>query len=309
MKNNFIKSLFCLAIVAVSVVSCMDDDQNYPDPDKPIISANSTISINEGETASIVLNLSKPIGSPIDLKLTPVDGTASDSDYSVAASEFTSVDDGVGPVPAYGIEIPSGVSSFEVPLTALSDIDIDNGETIVFELSSTLNGKGLVADDSKIITVTINNIESTDLYIELAWSGNYVDADGDSHDFCDLDLDLELYSDPDYNTIIATSYSDCPESITIEPGDLADGVYYIVPSFYSNSGSVPPAENAQIPARMTFANPGKKVTTDDLSSLWDYENGGVDENGDINYSYYLSYELTVSGNTYSIKDRNGNTVF
>lgn len=308
-KNIKILHYSWLILFALLITGCTDYEQNYPDADKPIITPESTtVSITEGETGFITLNLSKAIGSPIDLKMMKVgeDATAGDEDYTVdSADEYTSPDDGVGPVPAYKIVIPIGVTSFDIPISAIDDADIETDETVTFQLTSTGNGMGFIPEESQIITVTIINNVSDDFLARLSWNGTYVDADGDEHDLCDFDFDLEIYSQ-DLSETLATSYSSCPEEIRLSPGDLEDGTYWIVPSFWSNAG-IPPAENIQFPAMMTFAQPGAQIVTEDLSTVWDYETGGAAEGAEN--AYYIDYILTVSGSNFTITDSDGNLLF
>ncbi|HKJ49648.1 MAG TPA: hypothetical protein VJ973_11190 [Christiangramia sp.] len=296
-------------IMAVLAIGCTDYEQNYPDPNKPVVSiASSDVTLTEGESGSITLNISRAIGSNIDLKLTPMTegSTLSDSDYSLSTfGEFTSADDGVGSVPAYDVVIPAGTTSFEIPISTLDDVDIEGTETISFQLSSTGSGMATVDTNSDMVTLTINNNESSDFYTELAWSGSYLGADGVMHGFCDFDLDLELYS-ADF-TLLAASYSSCPESLRISVGDLADGTYYIVPSFYTSAGPAAPAENVNIPARLTFAQPGVQTETVSLETLWDYNTGGaVEENPD---AYYIEYQLEVDGTNFTVTNGAGTVIF
>ena len=296
-------------IMAVLAIGCTDYEQNYPDPNKPVVSiASSDVTLTEGESGSITLNISRAIGSNIDLKLTPMTegSTLSDSDYSLSTfGEFTSADDGVGSVPAYDVVIPAGTTSFEIPISTLDDVDIEGTETISFQLSSTGSGMATVDTNSDMVTLTINNNESSDFYTELAWSGSYLGADGVMHGFCDFDLDLELYS-ADF-TLLAASYSSCPESLRISVGDLTDGTYYIVPSFYTSSGPAAPAENVNIPARLTFAQPGVQTETVSLETLWDYNTGGaVEENPD---AYYVEYQLEVDGTNFTVTNGAGTVIF
>ena len=297
-------------IMAVLAIGCTDYEQNYPDPNKPVVSiASSDVTLTEGEAGSITLNISRAIGSNIDLKLTPMTegSTLSDNDYSVSTfGEFTSLDDGVGTVPAYDVVIPAGSTSFEIPISTFDDVDIEGTETISFQLSSTGSGMGVVDTNSDMVTLTINNNESSDFYTELSWSGSYLGADGVMHDFCDFDLDMEIYT-ADLSAIVATSYSSCPESIRLSVGDLDDGVYWIVPSFYTSAGPAAPAENINIPATLTFAQPGVQTETVSLETLWDYNTGGaVQENPD---AYYIEYQLEVDGSSFTVTNGTGNVIF
>ncbi len=303
------KSFFAIALMAITFTGC-DYDQDYPDPNKPVVTATTNVTINEGDTGNITLTLSKAIGSDIDLKLRPIDASSTaekDSDYTVEAfGEYTSADDGVGDVPAYHIVIPLGATTFDIPVSAIGDLDAEESETITFELTSTGNGMSIVEESSQLITVTITN-DTSKFSTTLSWDGTYLDADGDEHDLCDLDLDLEIYTS-DFASIVATSYSSCPESIIFSPGDLEDGTYYIVPSFWSNGGTVAPAENFDIPAMISFSQAGiDNSVSVSLGDLWNYDTGGAaQDNAD---AYYVNYELVVEGDSFTVKDSDGNIVF
>ena len=304
------KSIFAIALMAIAFTGC-DYDQDYPDPNKPLVTATTNITVNEGDTGNITLTLSKAIGSDIDLKLRMVDESSTaekDSDYTVeSAGEYTSPDDGVGAVPAYHIVIPLGASSFDIPFSALGDLEAEGSETVTFELTSTGNGMSIVADNSQIITVNITN-DTSKFQTIVSWDGTYLDADGDSHDLCDLDFDLEIYTS-DFASIVANSYSSCPEDVILSPGDLEDGTYFIVPSFWSNAGTVAPAENFDIPVSITFSQAGiDNSVSVSLGDLWDYETGGYDE-GNEDEAYYVNFELVVEGGSFTVKDSEGNIVF
>lgn len=312
MKKTFnIKNLIVIALAAITITSCNNDDQEYPDPNKPVVTvSSSTLTLTEGESGVITLNLSHAISSPVDLKLMPVSGDAEkDVDYSVTTSaEYTSPDDGVGPVPAYHVVIPTGVTTYDIPVSAIDDLDAEENESVTFELSSTGNGIALVAEDSQTLTLNITN-NTANFVTTLAWSGTYIGEDGAEHEFCDSDLDLEIYN-ADYTEYAATSYSNCPESIVIAPSELADGDYWIVPSFWAVHGTAP-AENVNIPARLIFSQAGTTSSeTVDLGDLWDLETGGYADTEDLMGSYLFdAYKLTVSGSSFTVTGPDGSVIF
>ena len=310
------KYLVAVALLAITATSCTDYNQDYPDPNKPLVTIESQdLTITEGETGNISLNISKAIGNPIDLKLTPIideSTTLSDSDYTVnAAGEFTSADDGVGKVPAYDIVVPAGSTSFNIPIDAIDDLDIEGSETISFELTTTGSGMGIVDEDNNIVTLTVNNHESKDIVIQLSWDGSYLGADGEMHDFCDFDLDMEIYAGTDLSgDIVATSYSSCPESVRIAPGDLEDGTYLIALEYFGIYDVSAPAENVNIPTMLTLIQPGVQIESFDLSDLWDYDMGGLYEGlTPADQLIYTNYLLEVNGESFTVVDASGNTVF
>ena len=66
MKNTF-KNILLLSALSIFAVGCMDDDQSYPDPNKPEVNVvNQSITIDEaGDAAIINLTVSRAIGDPI----------------------------------------------------------------------------------------------------------------------------------------------------------------------------------------------------------------------------------------------------
>ena len=300
---NF-KYTFLGAIMLLSAISCTDDDQSYPDPNKPIATVDTnSITINEGESATVTLTLDKVIGDEIDYKIEVVGGDATDGDdfQIVADDDYPEFD--LGPA-GYRLTIPAGASSRTFQINGLNDIYVDGSESVRLKITSAGNGNGLLENGEEFITVNLNNQTSQDFYVGLAWSGTYVDADGDEHDFCDFDLDLEIYTD--VFGLVATSYSSCPEEITVPANALADGNYYLVPSFYDNDTGVAPATNVQIPATITFAKPGIDVAQIDISDVWDYETGGFEQGNPD--AYLVRYLLNISGTTYTVTDLETNQV-
>ncbi|UJH89756.1 hypothetical protein LZ575_11930 [Antarcticibacterium sp. 1MA-6-2] len=304
MKNKVYKLFMIASVFAMFAcdseqagqdVSELGSTDTYP---TPTFSFDSPTTINEGDETVLTYTVTfdKPIGRPVDFVLVQTGGDATlheDFDFVNAS------------VPAYG-------TTANLQVIVYNDDIFEGSESLTFEVQrgNSLANKYLIHPETVFpepITVTIENSVSDDLKVILEWSGSYVGTDGVEHALCDLDLDLEIY-DSALETVLANSYSSCPESISISPGDLEDGVYWIVPSFYSYAGTVAPAENFDIPAMLKFTQAGaEEVVTEDISNLWDYETGGAAEEAED--AYLVEYQLTVSGSSFTITNSEGTVVF
>uniref|UniRef100_UPI0026F132BF hypothetical protein n=1 Tax=Mesonia mobilis TaxID=369791 RepID=UPI0026F132BF len=118
----------------------------------------------------------------------------------------------------------------------------------------------------------------------------------------------EIYDSSLANTV-ATSYSDCPEQINILEGDLPDGTYYLVPSYWSPAGAVAPTDYESIPAEITIAKRGVFVETIDFSGVWTNFQQGANEGNPNGYVPFASLEISNNGTTYNVSDFNtGETI-
>jgi hypothetical protein len=267
---------------------------DYP---TPTFTFDGATTVNEGDETVLTYTITfdKPIDRPVDFVLVQTGGDAT------LHEDFDFVNTSV---PAYA-------TTAEAKIKIYNDDLIEGSETLTFEIQrgSSLANKYLINPDTTFpaaITITIENYESPDLSIILDWSGSYIGDDGADHDLCDLDLDIEIYTE-DWE-IVANSYSDCPESVTFSPGDLEDGLYHIVPSFWSNSAAAASLEDFNIPASLMFLQPGAQSETFDLNDVWSFNAGGYAD-GNTEGAYYYNYQLEVAGDNFIITDSEGNVVF
>ncbi|MFL1011804.1 hypothetical protein [Flavisericum labens] len=282
--------LFVLLIGAAYGCDNYDVDPVIDESAKPVVSAtisSSSISESDSPTVNITINMDKPIKTTTTFIATKVGGSASDDDFSVGSAV----------VPAYQTSATMEVNIFD-------DIIVEGSESVDLEISPSAVPDLYEVVGTPTISFSIENSTSDDFIFRMDWDDTYLDADGDEHHFCDYDLDLEIYS-PDLEEILAASYSSCPEEIRLSPGDLPDGDYWLVPSFWEASG-VPPASRLNIPAMVTLGKPGVSLEVIDLSSTWNTEDGGaVEENPD---AYLIKYVLTISGSNYTVTDSDSGSV-
>ncbi|PWH83409.1 hypothetical protein DIS18_02315 [Algibacter marinivivus] len=291
-----IKYILNLAIVALLIVGCdaekasvdpadIGSTSRYPTPTFTLTGGNTTVNENNQTVFTYNIVLDKPISEAIDFSIVQTGGNATlHEDFEVEN----------GTIAAY-------TTSTQVMVMILDDEEIEGTETaeLTIESGPSLANKFLVNPNTSFpsTTFTIQNSETDDFKVQLDWDAIYLDSDGDEHHLCDMDLDLEIYT-ADFSGIVATSYSSCPEGIRIPAGALADGNYWLVPSFWSTAGAVPPATNIDIPAMITFAQVGVTDSTDDLTGVWDTDTGG-DRQGNAD-AYLVRYVLNISGTSYTV---------
>lgn len=310
-KNSFI---FLFAVASLGfLASCSEDDNETTGArvEKPVVTADATnFTVTEGETVTINLTTNTPYFRPMAFKLELVGGTGSFRDYDCSGTE-TVLDDGWGVI-GHKLSFPAFASEASFDITPILDLLPEGTETFVFRLYPMGNSNGLVAAASETITVTVNNGTSDDVVTVVDWSensydahgslvdGTYLGADGDEHALCDYDFDLEIYDENfDY---YATSYSSCPEQASVLGAD-ADGMYFIVPSFWTTAGPSAPAEDLRFNVKVTIAKPGVWVSESVITSWNTVDGGAVEGNPD---AYLLAGILTKTGTTYVLEDTDGN---
>lgn len=312
--RNIYKLMFAAALVG-SLASCSEDDNETTGArvEKPVVTAAATtFSVTEGETVTINLSTDTPYFRAMGFKLELVGGTGSFRDYTSTGTE-TTIDDGWGII-GHKISFPAYATTASFDITTIFDLLPEGTETLVFRMYPMGNSNGLVAADSETITVNVANATSDDVVAVVDWSGNYydahgslvegtyVDVDGDEHALCDFDFDLEIY-DAGINPIAASYYS-CPEQASLLSTD-PDGVYYVVPSFFTNVVTYEPAERIDFNVKVTIAKPGVWIN-ESVITLWNSVDGGVEEGNADGYQFVGI--LTKTGSTYLLEDLDGNTL-
>lgn len=307
------KFLFAAALLA-SLASCSDDDDKTLSTRvvKPVITtALSATTVSEGEDITITLTADKAISHPMEFKFEVLPGsTGGFRDLSSAEGTETTVTAGFG-VLGFQVTMPAYTTSYTFTITPTVDLEVEGAETFNIRFYGDGNSNGIVAEGSEFFSFTVNNTVSDDFIANFDWSetaadyfgtlnpGTYVGEDGEDHEFCDFDFDLELYTYPalDY---FATSYTDCPESVTIA-GDDPDGQYLLVPSFYTIAGAeVPQSGEIDFKAFVEMGRPGAFKTVYNLDGVWSYTEGGVEE-GFANGQYPIVF-IEKAGTTYTVRD-------
>lgn len=323
------KFVFAAAIVG-SLVSCNDDDNETASARtfKPTVTVEETnFTVLEGDMVQLVLNTATPLNQRMEFKLELAGGTANFRDYTVdgdadsTTDEETNIDDGWGVI-GHKVIFPAYATSHTVDITTIYDLLPEDVETIQLKLIPMGNSNGLVDAASELITITVNPKTSNDFVVVADWKetkanahGNlesavYTDTTGgDEHDYCMFDFDLEIY-DVDFN-VYADDYSGCPATITL-PESAPDGVYFIVPSFWSAAtgpNDVPKLaedEDIRFKMKVTMAKPGIWIHEVNYDEIWTYKTGGLNEGLPANIGYQIAGVLIKTGTTYELQDIDGN---
>ena len=210
---------YILGLVLLIIFSCDNYDVSpvADESAKPNVSVTtmppSLISEAGSPTISITIELDRPLKTTTSFTANQISGSASEEDYSVSTAV----------VPAYQ-------TSTTMDITIHDDTTAEALESLELEiLPADTDSEIYEVLGKPVISFSIEN--SVAFTAQLAWDGNYLDANGGTHSYCDYDLDLELYSS-DFNDVLNASYSHCPEDYIIGQGELADGDYWIVPSFW-----------------------------------------------------------------------------
>jgi hypothetical protein len=304
-KINIIKLLFTTALFSsiVMLTGCNDDDVNLGHNVKPVLtSSTTTYTAKEGDVITLEFTLDKAINKPIEYRLVMLDeSTATDlEDYSIPGCrsndpDCVAIEENGGPV-GYIFEIPAYTTNYSLDISLLNDLEIESTENLKLKVVSNRTLLGTVGD----LVFDINIENSSDLVIDLNWSGTFDDG-GNMVDNCDLDMDLELLdSNFDY---IDFSYNNCPEQLTLSTS-MPDGTYYLDVSLWTTSGYFQPIN---IPASVTFNKPGiPLLETEDISSYFPMDQGGLD---DGNSNAIITFEITKAGHNFTITNPDNQVVF
>ena len=312
-KINFSFNLALVASLLFILGACgpNSDDYDYPQDLKAELTAASTsLTVKQGETISIPVTLDFALSEPANFMLEVRNGEAGDRDKSIEELGFTAGEgfipgDWGSDYPAFEVVIPAYTTQFDIQLTALEDITSIGTKTLNLKLIEA--GLRTAITKKGGIDMTLDIVPGDNFIAQLQWNAIYTDADGDTHEFCSWDIDLELY-DGAGASVLDASYSSCPEQLSYAPGDVPNGNYLIVPEYYSNNGEPLPVDFDAVPASITFSKPGLATTTVDLSPFWnDLENGGIAE-GNADGDAYQIFELSVTNNVFTVS-RNGNVIF
>ncbi|MBF6607975.1 MAG: hypothetical protein ITG00_04460 [Flavobacterium sp.] len=260
MKKIFkYKLLFAAALVGV-FASCSDDEDVTLDTrsDKPVVTIDaSSFTVTEGESFTVNLTSDKAISTGMDFKIELVGDEGTFRDYIVEGAEETTVETGAGII-GHWFTIPAYTTTYSVTITPIVDLEVEGTETFELALTSAVNGRGLVADDSGMITVTVNDYVSNDVGVRLVWDQNttdwfgtihestytYINASGVATEAPFTDYDFDIYVLDAVSLEEVTGYGgatgDSPE-MTVIDADLPDGEYWIVVDLF-DSGNAPAVE-------------------------------------------------------------------
>lgn len=160
-----------LGLVALS--SCTDDDLSGLDPlEKPTATTTVTsLTLAEGESATIPFTISRAITKPSQFKVELVGSGADESDFT--AGNPTDADTGA-PGIGYEITVPAYATSFEIPVDVILDLDQTEGtETVTLKISAA-GVRTILTPAPYLIKLTITDFEYC------MWTLQVVDDYGDS---------------------------------------------------------------------------------------------------------------------------------
>ncbi len=332
MKNIFnIKTLAAAVLIAGMGTSCIEDDQNNNFADKPemTVAGLTNLSIAEGETTTVTLNLEYPYKETVDFKLELTSGGSND-DYFVSDVDgndvgATTAEDGYG-AKGYKITFPVNSTTVSFDITATKDMLAEDTETLGFTLRSTGSGLG---SGVRNFNLDVTNYATDNFGMILDWSGavsykvldsNVAGTDADDeeivedHDGCDMaDFDAYLTSFDAY-----AFTGNCPEFLieTVDPNTLAtsalaDGTYTIEIDYWDWSplgfeeADEELISDFSFPMELTISKVGKFNATLDLSSLYFF----TDDKSNISGSgVKVAATIDVVGGKYTVYDANGDLV-
>lgn len=308
MNNKFnIKNLFTALCATAFVLSCSDDDSTrIESSQKPNLTAEvTTYDVMEGDIASLTFQLDKPHNRPIQYRLVMLESsTAIDQeDYIIPGCRSNdetcvAIEENGGPV-GYIFEIPAYTTEYTVDITTIVDEIAEDTKTLKLQVISNRTLLGTV--NNLFIDINIQNVASNNLTMRLDWSGSFT-SDGEEVDFCELDMDLELYNS-DFD-LIDNSYNNCPEELVLLSDDLPDGTYYLDVSLWTTNGYT---ENINVPARMKFLKAGTNLNqTTDVAGFFPMQDGGLD---DGNSNAIITFEIVKTGQTYQVTNPDGGIAF
>lgn len=298
MKINFKSSFIIGSLTALTLfTSCVNEDEyDFPLNEKPVVTAPQTnFTLQQGETITIPITLSQGVPGVSHLKLELVGGTATTDDLTAGLGEIPG--DWASDFPAFEIEVPAYTTEYEFEFTAPEVLTASGDKTVELILSAAGNRRAITQDGGIPISVTITPSEN--FLVRLDWTETYTDVDGVEHDFCDYDLDIFVFGLGGNPDIFDAATGDCPEVLSLSPGEFPDGEYQILVDYYAAPDAVP-VDFESIPASMTFSKPGVNSETINLSGLYtNLDQGGSSQNGGPETTQLVA-NLTINGSTFTV---------
>ncbi|WP_034061934.1 hypothetical protein [Lacinutrix jangbogonensis] len=196
MKNTYIK-LLALLFIASASVSCVNDDETFGINDNKATATTSvtSLSLAEGESGVIPFTLSNAINKPSQFKIELVGGNGGQDDIT-AGDGYTDADTGIYQ-DGFEITVPAYVSSFEIPVNAVLDLDQTEGnETLTLKISAA-GVRTILTPKAYIVEVSIQDYEYC--MWELQVMDGYADSwQGATITFTD-DNQVSVYPDGDWD--------------------------------------------------------------------------------------------------------------
>ncbi|MFD2823092.1 hypothetical protein ACFS5M_05390 [Lacinutrix iliipiscaria] len=220
---------FALLLVGMVFVSCNDDDTPGQDPSnqKPIATTTiNSLVVAEGQTGVIPFTLDRATTKVSYFKIQTVEGgSATEDDDFIAGTHDLRPDTGnIGD--GFEMRVDAGVTSFDIPVQAILDLDQTEGaESVTVNISAAANRTVLTSPAQVSIDITLEDFEyciwtfeMTDAYGD-GWNGGYLSltVDGVTTDYFNEDLDGVL-GVSETQTIDVLVQKDVPFSIDYVSG-------------------------------------------------------------------------------------------
>lgn len=327
MRKYFKYNLLGLALLALVMAGCDTASQEVADvispDDYPTVTFETDASgtaFTEGDTIKYTITLEKWLDRAITFSARIIDGDATDADFTI---------------------VPAVISPFSSSADLLIVIDQDDpadpDESVTFEIGAfSIADRYLVHPDTEnpTISFSIANWESPVLQMSFSWdkdvdvNPNYLpdfpDYVNTYHAGSEMDFDIFIsdaagYDNNDpwgtWNSAIYAATGDEPEEMNFD--GLADGTYVIFCELWYNAfadssefyGQT--VEELPVPITAHFLQSGvqEMVIVQDESQVFTTMSQGADNpeyDGGVVDTFVA--EVTIDGDTYTIKDYNGATV-
>lgn len=272
MKNIFKKLIFVIPFI---FAACNNDDDRLEgvNANKPMVSIDTkTNSVQEGATITYTLTVDRPVINDFELLVNLEDtSTGQFRDFECSGRETTLDEGGFGKGKiGYVLTFPALAKTMTFTVTATEDLLPEQTETLKLQLNSTGLGLANVAKDSEFTTITVADKDSNDFTAFLNHSGRTTNINGTfinaefkdaglvSHEFCDYDLDVEIYAwngTARTGAPVATYYDDCFGGAVL-PSTAPNGNYVVTASFWDKSGITTGTVSIPVPLEITYSKGG-----------------------------------------------------
>lgn len=316
MKKIFRYKFLLAAVLMGTFASCTDDDDITLDTrsDKPLVSLDQTsASVTEGESVTFTMTSDRPLSEPMNFKVELVGGEGSFREFTVDGGGETTISDGAGII-GYLVTMPAYATTHTFTITPDVDLDVEGTETFEIAFTSAGNGRGLVADGSDMITLTVADYVSNDVGLRLTWAQVYADAFGTLYDgeytaatgvnpghYSDFDFDIYVIDTATFDEVsgYAGATGASPEMVTLSE-DLPDGEYWLIVDLYSAGPA--PAQVFEHDISLQVSKFGNWSVTIPLTYL---SNHATSAPNGLNGGEVIAAVLTKTGTTYVLSTEEG----
>lgn len=287
MKNTFLKTILCLAIL-VFVIACNEDDYTGESTLTPV-NTSLTVTLDFSNTQSLVerdstynftVTLSEPQIVDVNLFLEQTGGTATNgADFEMPSN----------------IIIPAGLTSASGSISIFRDDIIEETENAVITIATGLEAN-VNTINSQTVTFDILNYTDGNLVIDFSWTSPENLTDNFGNPIADVDLaDLVFYvtnpNIPSTLNYITANDGEGFETLLFKE-NYPDGEFHIVAEFIS--GVTFDDVTADLDISLTLNQAG--TITDKVELIPAALNTGFTD-----CQSTILAKLTKSGNTYNIE--------